>query len=145
LSATALACLKEWRSQFPKCEPDHFLFPSEAYCAKADSAGGVYGTDPKKPILSWKTGWTVARKAAKVSCRWHDLRHCFVSMLGEGQASDATIKALSGHISNKMLKRYSHSRNAAKQEAIAVFDTPGRVKSPEIPPKWGQTEEVKVQ
>jgi hypothetical protein len=66
-------------------------------------------------------------------------------MLGEGQASDATIKALSGHISNKMLERYSHSRNAAKQEAIAVFDTPGSVKSPEIPPKWGPTKEVKVQ
>lgn len=66
-------------------------------------------------------------------------------MLGEGQASDATIKALSGHISNKMLERYSHSRNAAKQEAISVFDTPGRVDSPEIHPKWNEGDSTKVQ
>jgi integrase len=109
LSATALACLKEWRSQFPDCQPSHFVFPTEGYAAKSDEAAGettvgraVYGTDPTKPILSWKSGWTVARKTAQVSCRWHDLRHCFVSALSERKASDATIKALSGHISNKM-------------------------------------------
>jgi integrase len=108
-------------------------------------AGAVYGTDPTKPILSWKSGWTVARKAAKVSCRWHDLRHCFVSALAEGAASDATIKALSGHVSNKMLERYSHTRNEAKRAAIAVFDTSVRVDPPKVSPEWVETEEFKVQ
>jgi integrase len=140
LSTTALACLKEWRSQFPDCQPSHFVFPTEGYAAKSDEAAGettvgraVYGTDPTKPILSWKSGWTVARKTAQVSCRWHDLRHCFVSALSERKASDATIKALSGHISNKMLERYSHTRNEAKRAAIAVFDDPGRLDHPQIP------------
>ena len=40
----------------------------------------------------WKVAWESARKAAKVSCRFHDLRHMFISRLAESQASDSTIK-----------------------------------------------------
>jgi integrase len=59
-----------------------------------------------------------------VDCRWHDLRHSFISNLAESQASDATIMSLAGHLSRKMLERYSHVRNAAKLRAIAVLDRP---------------------
>jgi integrase len=145
LSATVLACLKEWRQQFPSALPDHFVFASEAYCANSSAPGAVHGTDPTRPILSWKTGWTAARKAAGVSCRWHDLRHCFVSTLAEGQASDATIKAMSGHVSNKMLERYSHTRNEAKRAAIAVFDAPARVEIPKVHTKDDETELGRLQ
>jgi hypothetical protein len=31
--------------------------------------------------------------------------------MAEGQASDATIMALAGHLSRKMMERYSHTRN----------------------------------
>jgi integrase len=62
---------------------------------------------------------------AKVSCRWHDLRHSFVSRVAESQASDSTIMALAGHLSRKMMERYSHTRAEAKRSAIAVFDIPG--------------------
>jgi integrase len=128
LSRTALQCLKEWRSQFPRALPGHFVFPSERYGfdgEKGHLEGKVkpYGVDATKPIASWKTSWTVARTEAKVDCRWHDLRHSFVSTLAESQASDSTIMALAGHLSRKMMERYSHTRNEAKRAAISVFDT----------------------
>jgi len=51
--------------------------------------------------------------------------------------SEETIRALAGHVSRKMLERYSHIRLAAKQAAIqsleaAVFDAG----SPQNPPQF---------
>ena len=51
----------------------------------------------------------------KVSCRFHDLRHTFISRLAESQASDSTVMALAGHVSRKMMERYSHIRMEAKR------------------------------
>jgi integrase len=73
-------------------------------------------------IGSWKVSWTAARNAAQVSCRWHDMRHTFVSTMAEGEASDATIMSLAGHLSRKMMEKYSHTRNEAKRQAIAALD-----------------------
>jgi hypothetical protein len=42
--------------------------------------------------------------------------------MAEGQASDATITALAGWMSKKMMERYSHTRNEAKRQAIAAWD-----------------------
>ena len=76
------------------------------------------------------------RTEAKVDCRWHDLRHSFVSTLTESQASDATIMALAGHLSRKMMERYSHTRNEAKRAAISVFDSRSEKEAPpQIPPQ----------
>jgi integrase len=80
---------------------------------------------------SWKTGWNVAREASKVSCRWHDLRYTFVSKMAEGQASDSTIMSLAGHLSRKMMERYTHTRNEAKRAAISALD----LGSPQITPQ----------
>ena len=53
--------------------------------------------------------------------RFHDLRHQAVTELSEGGASDATIMAIAGHLSRKMLERYSHSRMAAKRNALEAL------------------------
>jgi hypothetical protein len=83
-----------------------------------------YSIRPDVAIGSWKVAWTAARTKAGVACRWHDLRHTFVSKMAEGQASDATIMALAGHLSRKMMERYSHVRNEAKRIAISALDSP---------------------
>jgi integrase len=127
LSNTAFEALQEWRHQFPDAQPAHFVFPTERYGLDGEE-GYLSGkraaseTDPTKPIGSWKTAWTKARQAAKVQCRWHDMRHTFVSKMAEGQASEATIMALAGHMSRKMMERYSHTRAEAKRAAITVLD-----------------------
>jgi hypothetical protein len=81
-----------------------------------------YEGRPDVPIGSWKVSWTAARKLACVSCRWHDA-HSFVSLLAEGQASDATIMSLAGRLSRKMMERYSHTRLEAKRSAISAIDS----------------------
>jgi integrase len=127
LSNIAFEALQEWRRQFPDAQPAHFVFPTERYGLDGEE-GYLEGkraaseTDPTKHIGSWKTAWTNARKDAKVQCRWHDMRHTFVSKMAESQASDATIMSLAGHVSRKMMERYSHTRAEAKRAAIAVLD-----------------------
>ncbi len=127
LSETAFRALQEWRSQFPDALPAHFVFPTEKYGLSGEDGykeGRMipYATDPTKPIGSWKIAWTGARKACGVQCRWHDLRHTFVSRMAESHASDTTIMALAGHLSRKMMERYSHTRIEAKRAAIARLD-----------------------
>ena len=127
LSETAFKALQEWRREFPDAAPSHYVFPTERYGLAGEDGhleGKVmpYAIDPTKPIGSWKVAWTTARTAAKVDCRWHDLRHTFVSRLAESQASDATIMSLAGHLSRKMMERYSHTRAEAKRAAVAVLD-----------------------
>jgi integrase len=132
LSKTAVACLKEWRSQFPNAHTNHYVFPSERYGLKGGEGesghfGGKvapYNVRPTVPIGSWKTAWTTAREAAGVQCRWHDARHTFISILADGGTPDQTIMALAGHVSRNMMKKYSHTENASKRAAVAVFDGP---------------------
>ena len=140
LSQTALRCLQEWRSQFPDAQPSHYLFAAERYGGLPNDAQGYmtdkclpYSMDPTKPIGSWKVSWTAARKTAGVSCRWHDLRHSFVSRMAESQASDATIMSLAGHLSRKMMERYSHTRNEAKRLAVSVLDR--KLSTLSVPPQ----------
>jgi hypothetical protein len=66
----------------------------------------------------WKVAWESARKAAGVACRFHDLRHTFISRLAESQASDSTVMALAGHVSRPIMERYSHLRMEAKHRAV---------------------------
>lgn len=129
LSETALQSLQDWRRQFPEAEPEDFIFPSERYGFDGEN-GYLYGAQvrykvrPDVPLGSWKVAWRNALETAKVQCRWHDLRHTFVSRMAESMASDATIMALSGHLSVKMKERYSHVRAEAKRQAIATLDKP---------------------
>ena len=135
LSETATRCLIEWRREFPEVEPEHFVFPSERYGLDGErghknGAAVPYQINPSKAISSWKVSWTAAREKAKVKCRWHDMRHTFVSRMAEGHASDATIMALAGHVSRKMMERYSHVRGEAKRSAVAMLDKPRAEKKP---------------
>jgi integrase len=141
LSDTALACLKEWHCQFTDVLPDHYLFPSERYGLHGSRGtfGGVvkvYDYDPETPIAGWKSSWTTCRRLAKVDCRWHDMRHTFISRMGENRVADQTLLALAGQLSRKMLERYSHARNESKRAAVKMLDLPtGQNGSPQFPPQ----------
>jgi len=73
---------------------------------------------------------------AKVDCRFHDLRHTFISRLAESQASDSTVMALAGHVSRAMMERYSHIRMEAKRKA--VDDLSGKDFEPGVAQNWAQ-------
>jgi integrase len=75
-----------------------------------------------KPIGQWKRAWYTAKKRAGVKCRLHDLRHHFITNLAETQTSDSTILVIAGHLSRKMLERYSHIRSEAKRAAVEAME-----------------------
>jgi len=57
--------------------------------------------------------------------RFHDLRHHSITELAEGGASEQTIKAVAGHVSQRMLDRYSHIRLEAKRNALQALSSKG--------------------
>jgi integrase len=112
LNADVLAALVEhskwFLDKFGETKPEWYLFPF----------GKPQPTDPAKPCTSFKTVWTEIRKEAGVIGRWHDSLHTFITDLAEsGEASEETIKDIAGHVSNRMLKHYSHIRMQAKRRA----------------------------
>jgi len=108
-----------WRGLFPNAQPKHLVFPAEKYGFAGNHRKLCsYGIDPSMPMQRWKVGWESARRAAKVSRRFHDLRHPFISRLAESQASDSTVMALAAHVSRAMMERYRHIRMEAKRKAV---------------------------
>jgi|GEM_PF-1152638 len=62
-------------------------------------------------------------KSPLTGLRFHDLRHHVITELAESQASDGTIMAIAGHVSPKMLQRYSHIRIQAKRTVLDSIST----------------------
>ena len=60
-------------------------------------------------------------KAGLSRLRFHDLRHHLITELCESGASEQTIKAIAGHVSQRMLDRYSHIRLDAKRQALEAL------------------------
>ncbi len=121
----ACAVLTSWLSRFPGASPDSYLFPRhQVGFAGYRREPHLYNVDLTRPINEWKSAWNLARKAAGVNYRWHDLRHTFISRLAENpNVSEQTITALAGHVSKRMLEHYSHIRTQAKRDAISTLDS----------------------
>jgi len=99
---------------------DHFVFPKGAHKK----------FDPTKPITSFKTSWNRVRREAKVSARFHDLRHTLITKLAESGAGDETIMGIAGHVSRRMLSRYAHIRTEAKRKALEAILSPAVMSNP---------------
>jgi integrase len=128
LNRAAFAAIKDWRSRWPEAKPNDYIYPSEklAFTTPEGVALGVmtpYDVNVSKPIGSWRRAWRTAKKQAKVECRMHDLRHSFITKLAETSTPDATIQAISGHLSRKMLDHYSHVRGEAMRKAVGLLDS----------------------
>ena len=133
--------LRERAKGFSGIEPQHFVFP-------ACEHGHV---DPTRNQHSFRTAWrNLTRAISCPACgkvqgpgeactnrkcrtpieniksplaglRFHDLRHHAITELAESQVSDQTIMAIAGHVSHKMLARYSHVRTEARRQAVAAL------------------------
>jgi integrase len=129
-----------WLSRFSDAGPDSFVFPRFSVGLEGNARKPHFHSIAlNEPIGEWKKAWKIAlSKAGKVGCktpdelknakplryRWHDCRHTFVTRLAENpNVSEETIRALAGHVSKKMLERYSHIRIAAKRAAILSLET----------------------
>lgn len=145
LTRRVCAVLTLWLSRFPDAGPESYIFPRH----KVGFAGNKrepypYEIDLARPIGEWKSAWYAALEAANIDFRWHDCRHTFVTRLAENpEISEETIKSLAGHVSKKMLERYSHIRRRARQAAIASLERRGRASAivGDGAQNWAQSEE----
>jgi integrase len=114
LNPAAFEALVKWAGRYTGVEPTHYVFPWQ-------DNGQV---DPARPTNGWRTAWEKARRQAGVNVRFHDLRVTCITKLAEGQASDQTIKAIAGHVSQRMLEHYSRIRMDAKRRALDAISQP---------------------
>ena len=107
-------------------KPHHYVFPSEHYgFAGNDCKPHAETLDPTKPTREVKTAWKSAKSAAKVTCRFHDLRHTACTRLlerGTPLAVVATILGWSAGTTAKMAKRYGHIGSDVQRAAVATLD-----------------------
>jgi integrase len=113
-ATAALARLWERAQALGATEPDHFVFPA---------CEGEH-IDPTRPQKSWRTAWkSLTRAAGLPGFRFHDLRRQAITELAEAGAPDATLMAVAGHMSRRMLEHYSHVRMAAKRAALEKLES----------------------
>jgi integrase len=116
LLVSGVAWLEE---TFGRVQPGWYLFPFYDDARRP--------TDPTRPVTTIKSAWESVRETSKVQCRFHDLRHTAITKLAEQGVPDSTMKALAGHVHEKMLERYSHIRMAAKRDAVEALALPKAV------------------
>lgn len=128
VAASALARLRTRAESFGPVETVHYVFaaftPKFTFSGKKVIGYNVTDFDPTRHVNSWRSAWrTLTKEAGLSGFRFHDLRHCAITQLAENGTSDSTIMAIAGHVSRRMLERYSHVRMEAKRtamEALAV-------------------------
>jgi integrase len=118
----ALAQLVQRAAKLGASKPEHYLLPRRLRDATYD---------PAQPQLTWRTAWRKLTRAAGLpGLRFHDLRHTAVTKLGEAGVAEATMKAIVGHLSVRMLEHYSHIRVQAKRDAVEKLCTSVPTPSP---------------
>lgn len=126
VAASALGRLRQRAEAFGMVEPRHYVFaafiPKFTFSGKKVTDYSVTGFDPSRHLNSWRSAWrTLTKKAGLPGFRFHDLRHSAITQLSENGASDSTIMAIAGHVSRRMLERYSHVRIEAKRNALEAL------------------------
>ena len=123
---------------FGPVEPSHYVFaamrPRGRFHGNKIVEMRITDFDPTRSVKSWRTAWrTLTKKAGLPGLRFHDMRHQLITELGESGASDQIIMAIAGHVSRRMLDRYSHVRLEAKRRALEKALGRQKKQSPE----WG--------
>jgi integrase len=103
--------------------PSHYVFCGLRVNGRIDRDHmNVREFDPPRPIRTWRKAWgNLTKKAGLSGLRFHALRHHAITELAESGASEQTIMAIAGHVSRKMLERYSHIRMEAKRVALEAL------------------------
>jgi site-specific recombinase XerD len=54
--------------------------------------------------------------------RFHDLRHSFITLMGEQGVPLQVVQAMVGHMSAHMVRYYTHISNRAARDAVELLD-----------------------
>lgn len=99
------------------CEPDHYLFP---FRVRRNH------WDPARPATRWflRSSWNRLRKVTGFyDIKPHDLRHNCITRMLESDVSPETVRAIAGHVTEKMMAYYAHQRTRVKYAAVMAIDT----------------------
>jgi integrase len=125
LNPTAVAVVQRLIKRYQRLlnrqgvEPDrdHYLLPGRART-------GRNNIDFFKPQLKWWKAWHSICKRAGIEVRPYDMRHhCITKMLEDPTISERVVKETAGHVSKRILDRYSHIRDQAQREAVTAVET----------------------
>jgi integrase len=141
----ALARLVERARANGSSEPEHYVFPTcenlivdpsrpqkgwrTAWRKLVAQTARQVGREGAREALGSGCGLRAAIAAWKRAAaplrglRFHDLRHQAITEMAETGASDATLMAVAGHMSRRMLEHYSHVRMAAKRTALDKLES----------------------
>ena len=109
---------------FGPVSPDHYIFASFRSVSRFDGNAVVerriLAFDPSRPVGSWKKAWRkLTERAGLKGLRFHDARHTAITdLLSNPNVSVQTVKSIAGHVSQRMVDRYSHIRLEAKRNAV---------------------------
>jgi integrase len=115
-SHIAALCVARAKSK-GSIHPDHYLFPKRI-------VRGIW--DPYKPAsASWlRNSFKAMREAADLP--WltpHCLRHQAITKLLEYGVAPEVVRGIAGHVTETMMKHYSHSRYSAASDALSKIDS----------------------
>jgi integrase len=121
-----LVQLRKRAELFGEVLPEHYVFasfkPTGRFHNREIVEHRMLNFDPTRPLGSWKKAWrALTTKAGLPGLRFHDLRHHSITELCESGCSEQTIKSIAGHVSQRMLDRYSHIRLEAKRNALEAL------------------------
>jgi integrase len=141
----ALARLMDRARAHGGSQPEHYVFPTcehltfdpsrpqkswrTAWRKLVRETARRGGREAARDALDAGQGFRGARAAWKraaapfTGLRFHDLRHQAITEMAETGASDATMMAVAGHMSRRMLEHYSHVRMAAKRTALDKLES----------------------
>lgn len=125
--ARGVVRLKDAKDERPRSVPMHEGLVSvlRSWRPLAASAWVFPGRRPDTHRVQSRNHWRRLCELARVTVTAHELRHNFVSQLQAAGVSDTIIMDLTGHRTLVMLKRYSHSRDKHRAQAITQLPALG--------------------
>lgn len=120
------------------CEPDHYVFPfhytRENGPLKANGQPAQF--DPTRPPSRWVFRWSwnkLRRITGFPNVKPHDFRFLCITKLLEAGEDPETVRAVAGHVSQRMVEYYAKHRRKAKYAAVMKIS--GKKEKPATPKK----------
>ncbi len=120
--------IRKRNEMFGAVESHHYVFASFKIVAQFNGNKIVESRcdsfNPEQPMTTWRRAWrSLTKKAGLKGLRFHDLRHHAITEMLESGVPEQMVMEIAGHVSLRMLKRYSHIRMTAKRSAVDFLNT----------------------